>query len=329
MYFEIFEGTNKHVTGGESNYSKLKYDKNIQIGLVVNVDDPTGMGRIKVKLIAAPQQGGDNGELNADLPWCFPLLPKHLNIQPKVNEAVLIFLLDKNKPFENRMFLGPINSQPHLLKFDPYFSTAMAGLSIGNQNPDQSIANIPELKSGVFPKQEDISIQGRFNTDITQKENEIILRAGKFEISDNPKNPYKIRFNAKTQAYIQIKNDVILSKSETTSERGSVTNIVSNKINLLTHKDGSPKFNLTDPEMLITDAELEKILAEAHQLPFGDILLQYLTLLKDAVFNHVHNGNGKSATDLTSSGNKQALATFKEKADDLEKSMLSKNIRIN
>lgn len=329
MYFEIFHGTNKHTTGTENIHSKINYDKDIQIGLVVSVDDPTGMGRIKVNISGTGQRGGDNGDSIDKLPWCFPLLQKHINIRPKINEAVLIFVLDKNKPFENRFFLGPINSQPQFLNFDPYFPSALAGLSIGNQKPNQSIANIPELKDGVFPNSEDISIQGRFNTDITQKPNEILLRAGKFEISDNAKNPYKIRFNSKTQGYIQIKNDIILSKTDTTTEKGSVTNIVSNKINLLTHKDGSPNFNLTDPKMLITDDELETILAEAHQLPFGDVLLQYLILIKDALYNHVHNGNGKSATDLTSSGNKQSLATFKEKADDLEKSMLSKNIRIN
>jgi hypothetical protein len=51
--------------------------------------------------------------------------------------------------------------------------------------------------------------------------------------------------------------------------------------------------------------------------------------LKEALFAHVHNGNGKPATDLTSSGNKQALTIFKNKSKDLEKAMLSKNIRIN
>ena len=72
-----------------------------------------------------------------------------------------------------------------------------------------------------------------------------------------------------------------------------------------------------------------RILDEAHQVPFGDVLIEYLKLLKEALIAHVHNGNGNPPTDLTTSGNKQALATFKSRADDLEKSMLSKNIRIN
>jgi hypothetical protein len=104
---------------------------------------------------------------------------------------------------------------------------------------------------------------------------------------------------------------------------------VANKINLLTHKDGNPRFDLTNQDNLISDDVLEEILQEAHQLPFGDVLLEYLILLKEALLYHVHNGSGNPATDLTTSGNKQAIAAFKAKADELEKAMLSKNIRIN
>jgi hypothetical protein len=51
--------------------------------------------------------------------------------------------------------------------------------------------------------------------------------------------------------------------------------------------------------------------------------------MKECIFSHVHNGNGNPPTDLTASGNKQSVEAFKKKADELEKSMLSKNIRIN
>jgi hypothetical protein len=197
--------------------------------------------------------------------------------------------------------------------------------------PNTNIENIPQL-IGIFPNKEDISIQGRYNTDITQKSNEIVLRAGKFESTPiTDKNPYPFTFNAKTQSFIQMKNDVLLNRSKDgeSTEKGTITNIVANKINLITHKDGSPRFNVTDQNSLITDDEMFRILEEAHQLPFGDVLIEYLKLLKEALFAHVHNGNGNPATDLTASGNKQALATFKSRAEDLEKSMLSKNIRIN
>ena len=80
---------------------------------------------------------------------------------------------------------------------------------------------------------------------------------------------------------------------------------------------------------MISDSELEKILEKAHRVPFGDVLLQYLRLMKNAILYHVHNGNGNPSTDLTASGNIQAIASFKAKADDLEKAMLSNNVRIN
>lgn len=330
MYF-IDEGTVRQTTGKKSVNDKINYTKNINTGLVVSVNDPKYLGRIKVRIKGSPSKGGDDGTLDADLPWCFPMLPKLLSIRPKKDESVFIFLLDNNKQFTDRLYFGPIISQPQLLDKDPYFFSSFAGFSFGTMDANVSIDTIPEL-NGVFPNQEDISIQGRYNTDITQKHNEIIIRAGKFETSKPTKtNPFSFKFNTKTQGYIQIKNDVKLVNDTNSDvpETGTVTNIVSSKINLLTHKNGSPIFNLTNQTDLISDDELANILTTAHQVPFGDILLDYLKLMKDAILSHVHNGSGNPATDLTANGNKQAVALFKKKADELEKAMLSKNVRIN
>jgi hypothetical protein len=300
----------------------------IQLGEVISIDDPNYLGRIKVRIKGTTSRGGDDGVLNKDLPWCFPLLPKFVSAQPKVKEAVYVFIFNKNKEHADRMFIGPIISQPQQLEIDPYYITALRGFSFGSQTPSTSVETIPEI-DGVFPKPNDISIQGRYNTDITQKKNEVVIRAGKFELSKpSSNNPFSFKFNSKTQGYIQIKNDVLISNDADKPVNGTITNIVSNKINFLTY-DGSPTFNLTDQENLITAEEQLKILNEAHQLPYGDILLEYLILLKEALIYHVHNGSGNQPTDLTSSGNKQAVAAFKAKADDLEKAMLSKNIRIN
>lgn len=330
MYF-IDEGTVKSARGEKNLYDGLERFEQISFGEVVSVNDPTYLGRIKVRIKGSRAKGGDDGIADKDLSWCFPLIPKFLSTQPKPKEAVVILMLKKDRQHTDRMYVGPIISQPDLLNFDPYYVTALAGFSFGSQAPNVSVATIPEL-NGVFPNPEDVSIQGRYNTDITQRNNEVIIRAGKFEtITPNKDNPFSFKFNSKTQAYIQIKNDVVtVNKTDTTAEeRGTVTNIVASKINLLTHKDGSPRFNITDQNDFITDEELAKIFESAHQLPFGDVLLEYLKLMKDAIFGHVHNGNGNPSTDLTASGNKQPLAVFKAKAGDLENKMLSKNIRIN
>ena len=58
---------------------------------------------------------------------------------------------------------------------------------------------------------------------------------------------------------------------------------MANKINLITLADGSPNFNVLNQENLISDDELANILKGAHQLPLGDVLLEYLILLKNMV----------------------------------------------
>jgi hypothetical protein len=327
----INEGSNKLASNRESIYQNTTDIYFVKYGVVISVDDPNDLGRIKVRIKGTDSLGGDDDKTNAQLPYCFPMLPKHLQVTPKIGENVFIFVFRNNLEHADRLYIGPIISQPQRLDVDKYDLTSLAGFSFGTQAPSTSVNTIPQLK-GVFPPKDAVSIQGRFNTDITQKNNEIVLRAGKFEFSEKTtENPYNFTFNSKTQAFIQIKNDVTIQIGENNepSKKGSVTNIVSSKINLITHENGSPRFNVTNQDNLISDDELSRILLEAHQVPFGDILLEYLILMKEALFYHVHNGNGNQATDLTISGNKQSLAAFKAKADELEKSMLSKNIRIN
>jgi len=103
---------------------------------------------------------------------------------------------------------------------------------------------------------------------------------------------------------------------------------VANKINLITH-GGSPSFNTTNQVDLISEEEMLRILLTAHQVPYGDVLLDYLKLLKNALLSHVHNGNGKTATDLIAGGEIQDVDEFKKNAARLEDTMLSKNVRIN
>ena len=330
------ENTNSTLsTGRHSSYGPSDSYKQLVIGEVKVVDDPKGLGRIKVRIKGVTGLGGDDSKKDVDLPWAFPLMPKMFQIQPKVGESVYIFNLGKDKQHVDRVYVGPIISQHQKLSFDSHYGTALAGFTFGTQAANVNVNNVPDL-IGIFPEPNDVSIQGRFNTDITQKDNEIVIRAGKFESSTvSSENPYTFKFNKTTQGFIQIKNDVTTKKvGDLTAEKGTVTNIVSNKINLITHSGGYPRFNVTNQTNLISDDELLKILSSeteggAHRLPFGDVLLEYLILLKQALFFHVHRGNGLTGTDLATSGNVQAMAAFKSKAEDLEKKMLSNNIRIN
>lgn len=328
------ENTNNKISRSQHNiYDTDKTVKILSVGEVISVTDPNYLGRIKVRIKGTRAKGGDDGILDADLPWCFPLIPKFISSQPKVKESVFVFTFGTDKQFIDRMYIGPIISQPQQLSFDPYYMSALSSFSFDSAAPNTSVATIPQLK-GVFPNPEDVSIQGRYNTEITQKNNEIVLKAGKFiETPTNNivinNNPFPFTYNTKTMGYIQIKNDVTISTDNNNNvSKGTVANIVASKVNILTHENGNPNFNLTNPDDLISEEELARILSEGHQLPFGDILLQYLILVKNAVLNHVHNGSGNVATDLTTNG-VQSIKEFKEKANALEAQMLSKNIRIN
>jgi hypothetical protein len=313
--------TNKHKI--MDGYDRIK---KIQLGVVSSIDDDYSMGRIKVFIPGQPEVGGDDGTPRENLPWCYPMIQKFFSSTPKVGEGVLIFTFDNQKTHSDRFYLGPIISQLDKLNFDPVSSTSLMPFSFTLVGPNVNPATIPAL-NGVFPRTDDIAIQGRDNTDIILRKDEILLRAGKFVSSaKNENNPYPFEFNTTTPGYIQIKNNVSFTPSVVNNpDVGSAINIVANKINLLTHKDGAPRFNLANQENQLSDSEMLNILANAHPLPFGDILVQYLKLFKTAFLNHVHNNNGKTPTGLGDG----AVKKFSDDATDLENRMLSRNIRIN
>lgn len=330
----MITGSNKLNRGTTTMYDDKAEFNYLKYGEVKSIEDPLGLGRIKVWIKGSNANGGDDETLKTrgidGLPWCIPMLPRHLQITPKIGEGVFVFVFSREKENADRLFIGPLISSQIKLDYDDAKTTALAGFTYGPFQAPVNVSNIPDLK-GVFPNKEDVSIQGRFNTDITQKKNEIVLRAGKFieKINnDINENPYAIKFNNQTQGIIQIKNNVKLpieSSTQTKPKYGSVTNIISNKINLITY-GGSPVFNVPKADVTIPDDELENILKNAHQVPFGDILLRYLILLKEAFLSHVHNGNGNVATDLSP---KTSVSTFSKQAAQLEQTMLSKNVRIN
>ena len=433
------------------NYYKDSTNTNvipiIRVGEVISIADTTKSGRIKVRIT-----GVDDTESDKTLIDCVPLIPKYLVTLPKVGECVFVFQYEYNDSsptaaFKNKRFwIGPLISQPTKLSEETYNSS----LSI---LPDgYSKLKDPNLEIGTYGDDEDIVLQGRYNTDIIQKDREIWLRAGKF-VEESP-NKFN---NGKSIGYIQIKfggdklkrnlvdkeivsfveqqpdtlltvtintitnNNVILSgdlpessytgndinRTELTivvtdantgnvknsfannsgflgtnsreqsllaaktyidvnkglrwkikskagdlikiykgsdgiavfdsqpievrkkikevrleknkSERTSVINMVANKINLISH-NGEHTFNLTDPKNLITDDEQEKINSQAHPLVYGDVLVEFLDLVKKYVLLHVHPYHGLPADSSTVTTN---VLSF-----DLNK-ILNKNINSN
>lgn len=265
-------------------------------GTVVDVTDSLDGDRIKIHI-----KGVDPANFTlANIPFSFPLLPKQFYVKPKVGESVLVFA--QNGSFEDdRFFIGPIISQPDKMDYDSI--TALSFLKSGLINPGAAPSTEPE-NVGVQMGSDDVGIQGRGSTDIVIKPDEIRIRAGKsLDLR---------KLNRDNPSYIQIKYD------RTTSE--SAINIISDNINLLSH-NGIKDYNLIDANSMITDEDYAKILEKAHQLPFGDKLVEILNIIIRAITSHVHAYAG-----LVPDLNQIELKNLIEY--DLNK-ILSNNIRIN
>lgn len=248
---------------------------------VIATNDEFDGGRVQARIKGVDDKLGDS-----DLPYAFPFMPKFLYGKPKIGETVFIMRLESDNDFENRLFIGPLISQPHQFNKDSHFFSSQSLLDTGFVEPDETPSRIPEA-IGVYPDPSHVSIQGRGNTDFIQKDKEILIRAGKF-VTGN-----RLKFNEKNPAYIQIKHDANISTKEDEEKLGTMTNIVSNKIHLLTHEDGDPRFNLANREKMISESELKKILKDAHPFVFGDRLIEFIELLQQYVKNHIHPYHGK------------------------------------
>ena len=311
---------NKHVFG-TSAYNKgsgKRLETTIfYYGNVTSNQDELGASRIKVRIA-----GIDDHLEIVDLPFAFPMLQKFLHIIPKVGEGVLIFIPDVKNPNIDRLYMGPIISQPQMLFNDNEVFSHKSALDSGVKEPQPAPSTIPENR-GVYPNVKDIALQGRDNADVVLKEGEVLIRAGHFEsLTAKGQIP---KFNKINPSYIQIKHDAILKQAteRTEAEIGGAINIVSNKINLLTHKNGSPRFVLNNQDKLISDEELQRIINEAHPLVFGDNLIDFLKVFINAFINHVHPYPGMKPQDLSGGTDIDKLLEF-----DLN-SFLSKNVKTN
>lgn len=242
------------------------------------LDDNAGL-RIKVRL--HPEDVGY--KTTEELPYCFPLMPKHIHINPKIGECVMVFLSTLGKSESNRFFIGPIISQPYFLNNDPGYRSRCLLDDKGRFKPLPNPKMDPE-NNGTLPDREDIAIQGRQNTDIILKDNEIRLRCGfKKEPLGTAKNT--LLFNREDLSYIQMRYKK--AKDEKDREYSSCINIVADRINLLSHDSANP-FTLNNNKDLISDSEQLRILKEAHPLPYGDKLVTFLIQLIDVIRTHTH-----------------------------------------
>lgn len=256
---------------------------NIYRAEVVGIEDigkdgqVTDGDRIRVRLL--PE---DRSKEKEECDYAFPLLPKMLHVKPKVGEQVFVIVEDENRRGCQRYYIGPIISQPQFIKYDDYALSASSLLQGSLTKPDKA-PSINADTHGSMCDDNDIAIYGRGDTDIILSDDDLLIRCGSRKFgSDN-----SFIFNRKNPSYIKLKehNNKLIDESETSAT------IVADSINLLSHK-GSAISNggnpLTNGKEQISEDTYNEILEKAHVLPYGDILVDFLTMFLQMFKSHTH-----------------------------------------
>ena len=290
---------------------------------VISVYDEYEGMRIKVRLSAS----GDGTKTDEELDYCYPLLPKLLHVNPKPGETVVVITEKLGASDSPRYFIGPLLSQPYNYNkdFDKVSANSMIIDNNNNVNPQKAPSH-DSKNNGSLPDREDVAILGRLNSDIILKDEEVRIRCGMKKSAD-ASPPNNLEFNKIDPAFIQLKYYQEPRKTEHNGEFNSVINVVADRINLISPRDGNPMFNsIPDPDSLVSDRVLfedannQTILCDAHPLVYGDDLTAFLKQLIEVFRTHTH-----PSSMLPPRFNQNDTATLNT---DLE-AMLSKTIRCN
>ena len=276
-------------------------------------------------------------ETQTEIPWSIPLLPKHLQIMPKVGEKVKVILFDMGNSQSDRAWIGPLSSQKTKLNFEDgvtsgnILNSSRLTVSLKNVSGNNKKLRTGNKKiggfTGGFPDKSDIALMGRNNADIVlpskdgfSKLNaggEILLRVGKFKFNSGD----DLELNINNPGYFRLKvvdekigNQTILQKTRSM--------LFSDYISLISYNNdvnGKPYVTPINP-ILGTDTELKTVHDSLSPLIRGDVLVEFLELIRDFVKNHNHPYHKLPPTNVNS---KDKIEEF-----DLQR-LLSLGIRIN
>lgn len=295
---------------------------------VVDVNDPYDAGRIRVRIptvdidttiqnqLSPPEEGG--------LPWCEPLLPKYLNLVPEVGQLVKVIAFDTLNKKLRRQYIGPVIGQqtPRDFLRPDFFDSKLkvensAYVGKWSDNPNSSA-----LDWKIYPEKTDVAFLGRRNTDIILRNksffDEIQLRAGKINpntlvsglnsafrnspVELNKKNPGYITINFTEASGLQQEGVNNVYKNLNLQKDRSHVNIVADHINFISHLGSNSSKNKTETVNPILQGgniseQINVENTQLHPVVYGDVLWEFLELLRSYITGHVHKGPGKTKPD--------------------------------
>lgn len=246
---------------------------------VISVDDETDARRIKVRL--KPE---DNKLSDDELPYAVPLLPKVFHIMPKVGESVYVITRNSQNAYSERAYIGPIISQDNHIFYDSYELEAFA-THMGSRISPEVAESLKPLTKGAYAGKEDVAVYGRKYSDVILTENDVRLRSGVRLVND--KDPRKVQFNSKNPAFVKLKYNPEQQTADNDTYNSTAA-VVADKVLLLGNVPKDGNIITADSEELITDERLNELIEKAHELPYGDKLVEFLKMFVDTFVNHVH-----------------------------------------
>jgi hypothetical protein len=186
----------------------------IVFGICADNNDPWGVGRIRVIIddkIIPPIRSALNikefidkldatnaaaSQEHAYIPWELgtngrspdpyvvePFLPKHINIIPKIGESVKLIYYAAGDDVSPREYIAPQTSNYDKLNFDSIESARSFSKRSTYQPTRNNLRN-----NGLVADPTDIALTGRKNSEIVLPDDEVIIRAGYQNMSEQLKN---------------------------------------------------------------------------------------------------------------------------------------------
>lgn len=214
--------------------------------VVLDNQDPLMLGRVRARIvidnyediirgITSPPWNEEKDKWGPRDPFIFgPLIPYFLYQVPNNKELIQVIYVNKDFEFQNQYYIQSNFSTPTATKFEYYQGGNKftgTGIQLQSSKPLKNIDGTytdQAIHKGVFPEPGDNALLGRGSSDVVVKENEILIRSGKFKgnslqpnilpVSNNRRGFLQLsRFNSSKipgpdKIITEIKEEIVLVK---------------------------------------------------------------------------------------------------------------------